>query len=282
VFQEREVIGQFRLPHQTIVHMFSNTPHYAVVAIYPVAMDFFAMANHHMHPFETIKKLDEPTQFYLMRLKDGSVIDGFESDDPALIFGTHHMNAWEEGDEVIVDLACNNWNAMATYQDIDTMLNQEDTGAEEADWIMKRIRLNLRNKEVIVEEWPNLLDVPMLKTVDFPVINNEYVGYKNRYTYGWVSIDYWKQTLVKKDLEDSLNDKTWGLPNHYSGEVFFIPRPDGESEDDGVVAVIVFDGEKEQSYLMLLDGQTFEEINHSYLPYTVPFAFHGNWFPELV
>merc|ERR1711915_251191 len=32
---------------------------------------------------------------------------------------------------------------------------------------------------------------------------------------GWVSIDYWKQTLVKKDLEDSLNDKTWSKPSHY-------------------------------------------------------------------
>ena len=43
----------------------------------------------------------------------------------------------------------------------------------------------------------------------------------------------------------------------------------------------VFDGEKEQSYVLLLDAKTFEEINIAYLPYNVPFSFHGNWFPEL-
>merc|ERR1719309_1125737 len=72
-----------------------------------------------------------------------------------------------------------------------------DTGADKADWIMKRVRLNINTKSVEVEDWPNLLNVPMLRTVDFPVINNDYTGYKNRYTYGWVSVDYWKQTLVK-------------------------------------------------------------------------------------
>jgi len=280
-WQEHEVIGKFQMPHMSIVHMFSNSVNYAVIAIYPVSMDYWAMANHNMHPFETIKKLDEPTSFYLVDLRDGSVVDGFKTEDPSMVFCTHHMNAWEEGDEVVFDVASNPWDAMASYQDINTMLNHQDTGADKADWIMKRVRLNINTKSVEVEDWPNLQNVPMLRTVDFPVINNDYTGYKNRYTYGWVSVDYWKQTLVKKDLEDSLNDKTWSYPNHYSGEVFFIPRPDGEAEDDGVVVVIVFDGEKEQSYLLLLDGQTFQEINYAYLPYNVPFAFHGNWFPEL-
>jgi len=280
-WQDRKQIGKFQMPHNSIVHMFSNTEHYAVIALYPVTMDYWAMANHNMHPFETIKKLDVPTSFYLIDLRDGTVLDGFETEDPTLVFGTHHMNAWEEGDEVIVHLAANPWDAMAEYQDIDTMLTHQETGSDVADWEMKKVRLNLKTRSVIVEEWPNLLNVPMLRTVDFPVINDDYVGFKNRYTYGWVSIDYWKQTLVKKDLEDSLNDKTWSKPSHYSGEVFFVPRPDGKAEDDGVVLSIIFDGEKEQSYLLLLDGQTFEEINHAYLPYRVPFAFHGNWFPEL-
>jgi len=280
-WQDREKIAKFQMPHNSIIHMFSNTVNYAVIALYPVTMDFWAMANHNLHPFETIKKLEVPSQFYLMDLRDGSVIDGFKSDDPSLIFGTHHMNAWEEGDEVIVHLASNPWDAMAEYQDIESMLNWQETGGDEADWIMKKVRLNLKTKAVVVEEWPNLLDVPMLRTVDFPVINDKYVGIENRYTYGWVSIDYWRQTLVKKDLEDSRNDKTWSRNSHYSGEVFFVPRPDAEAEDDGIVIAIIFDGEKEQSYLLLLDGQTFEEINHSYLPVNIPFAFHGNWFPEL-
>jgi len=64
-------------------------------------------------------------------------------------------------------------------------------------------------------------------------------------------------------------------------EMFFVPRPGAEAEDDGVLVTVVFDGELKKSYLLLLDGQTFEEINRSYLPKFVPFSFHGNWFPEL-
>merc|ERR1719318_714715 len=207
--------------------------------------------------------------------------DGFESEDENLVFSTHHMNAWEEGNEVVFDLACNQWDSMATYLDIENMLHHPDTDADKAHFVMKRVRLNLNTKAVVVEDWPNERGIPMLNTADFPIINNDFTGYKNRFAYGWISIDYWKQTLLKKDLENSMNDKTWSHPSHYPGEVFFIPRPGAEEEDDGVLVTIVFDGQKEQSYLLLLDGQTFSELNWSYLPHNVPFSFHGNWFPEL-
>ena len=191
------------------------------------------------------------------------------------------MNAWEEGDEVVFDLATNPWDVMMSYMDIETMLNHPETDAETSEQVMKRVRLMKETREVVVEDWPNESDLPMMSTMDFPIINEMYSGYKNRYTYGWVGIDYWKQTLIKKDLEDSTNYKLWFTESHYPGELFFIPNPTGTAEDDGVLVTIVFDGEREQSYVLVLDGQTFTEINRSYLPYNVPFSFHGNWFPEL-
>lgn len=280
-YDDREVVGKFPMPHSSYIHMFSNTPNYAVIVVYPVSLDMWSLASHNMHPIETITKLDVPTKIYLMDLRDGTVIDGFESEDESLVFSTHHMNAWEEEGEVVFDLACNQWDAMATYLDVENMLYHPDTDADKANFVMKRVRLNLLTKAVVVEDWPNERGIPMLNTADFPIINNDYTGYKNRFAYGWISIDYWKQTLLKKDLENSMNDKTWSRPSHYPGEVFFIPRPGAKDEDDGVVVTIVFDGEKKQSYLLLLDGQTFSELNWSYLPYNVPFSFHGNWFPEL-
>ena len=88
-------------------------------------------------------------------------------------------------------------------------------------------------------------------------------------------------TLVKRDLEDPSGNAKWFKPSHYPGEMWFIPHPDGVEEEDGVLITLVFDGEKEQSYVLLLDAKTFEEINIAYLPHNVPFSFHGNWFPEL-
>ena len=52
-------------------------------------------------------------------------------------------------------------------------------------------------------------------------------------------------------------------------------------EDEGILLTVVFDGESNKSFLLLLDGLTFTEVDRAYLPTFVPFSFHGSWFPEL-
>jgi len=281
-YEDREVVGSFTMPHGSMIHMFGLTLNYAIIVVYPVTMDMMKLPTVNMHPFEALYLLeDEPTKIYLINLHDGSVIDGFASSDPSLIFGTHHINAWEEGGEVVFDFSTNPWDAMATYLDIKSLLTHVDTHADRAHFVVKRIRLNLSTKTVGVEDWPNALNVPLHNTLDFCVINFDYDGRKNCYVYGWAPMDYWRQVLVKKDLCDSRNDKTWFRPSHYSGEVWFLPRPGAVEEDDGVILSVMFDGTVGKSYLLLLDGKTFEELNYAYLPHIVPFSYHGNWFPEV-
>lgn len=281
-WDEREVVGSFKMPHGSMIHMFTRTSKYAVIVLYPVTVDIANMFTNNMHPLSSMKQLkEEPTKIYLINLRDGSVIDGFTSTDPSLTWGTHFVNAWEESGHVIFDLSTNKWDALASFMDLENMLTHKDTLADTADFLVKRVSLNLKNKEVTVAEWPNKRNIPLLNTVDFGVINERFNGIKNCFAFGWVSMDYWRNVLVKKDLCDSNNDKTWSRPSHYPGEMWFLPRPDGTEEDDGVVITVVFDGVAKQSYLLLLDGKTFEEMNYSYLPHNIPFSFHGNWFPEL-
>ena len=64
------------------------------------------------------------------------------------------------------------------------------------------------------------------------------------------------------------------------GEMHFLDRPGGTEEDDGVLVTIGFDGEKEQSYLLVLDAATFTPINTAYLPHNIPWSAHGMHFPE--
>ena len=61
-----------------------------------------------------------------------------------------------------------------------------------------------------------------------------------------------------------------------------MPRPGATEEDDGVVIVIAFDGVTELSYLLLLDGQTFETVAEARLDTYIPMSIHGNWFPEIL
>ena len=153
------------------------------------------------------------------------MISGFQTSDPSLVFAAHHVNAWEEEGDVVFDISTTPWDSMETFFDIEKMLNHPDTGADMGVSLMRRVRLNLLTKTVVVSDWPNDLGIPLHNSMDFPMINPLYTGYKNRYAYGWAAVDYFKQHLIKKDLKHSNKDKTWFQPSHYPGEVFFISNP---------------------------------------------------------
>jgi len=282
-WQEREEIAKFKIPFLSLIHQFSNTPKYAVIAFYPVTIDVVDMLTNKLHPIDAIRRVDNaPTTFYLVDLSNGEVIDGFESWNEDIVYATHHANAFEENGEIVLDVSCNPYDALKTALDVDTVLNWNETGVTTSPSHMKRIRLNLETKEVKVEEWENKLDTPFINTFDFPIINPDFTGVKHRYVYGYAQVDYFYQHLVKKDLEDSSNDLTWYSKSQYPHEPIFIPNPDGEREDDGVIITTVFDGITEKTYVILLDAITFTEINRLNLPNRIPFPLHGQWFPNLV
>ena len=70
------------------------------------------------------------------------------------------------------------------------------------------------------------------------------------------------------------------VENNYMSEMHFLPNPAGKAEDDGVLITIGFDGEREKSYLLLLDATTFRPMNKAYLPHHIPWSAHGMHFPE--
>ena len=67
--QERSVVGKFPMPHNSLVHMFSNTPTYAVIVLYPVAVSFLQMARNNFHPLQALTRLDTDTKIYLINLR---------------------------------------------------------------------------------------------------------------------------------------------------------------------------------------------------------------------
>ena len=71
--------------------------------------------------------------------------------------------------------------------------------------------------------------------------------------------------------------KIWLVLNTWT---HLIADPNGTQEDEGVLVTIVFDGEKEKSYLLILDASNFTVIDKSYLPHNIPWSAHGMHFPE--
>ena len=61
----------------------------------------------------------------------------------------------------------------------------------------------------------------------------------------------------------------------------FVPRPDGDTEDDGVVLAVGLDPESGHSWLLVLDGETLTERARAAVPHAIPFDFHGRYFKNL-
>merc|ERR1719323_1036931 len=103
---------------------------------------------------------------------------------------------------------------------------------------------------------------------------------RNTATFTGSSFAYSRTALVKKNVCDSSDDKVYYVENNYMSEMHFLPSPSGKAEDDGVLITIGFDGEREKSYLLLLDATTFRPMNKAYLPHHIPWSAHGMHFPE--
>ena len=94
--------------------------------------------------------MDIPTRIYLIDLRDGTVHDYFETGDESMVYATHIMNVWEEGeDRVVFDVSTNPWWALKNATDIHIMLDHPETDGEESISLMKRVTLNINTKEVI-------------------------------------------------------------------------------------------------------------------------------------
>lgn len=62
----------------------------------------------------------------------------------------------------------------------------------------------------------------------------------------------------------------------------FVPRPDGEAEDDPVVLAVGSNTAEERSYLHVVDGETTIELGRERLPHALPLDFHAGSSPPTV
>ena len=73
--------------------------------------------------------------------------------------------------------------------------------------------------------------------------------------------------------------KFWKAPGYTPSEPIFVPRPDGQSEDDGVVLSVVLDGERGRSMLVILDATDMKEVARAEMETVYPIGFHGVFTP---
>lgn len=259
-------IGSLPVKEPAYMHSFGLTERFLVLAEFPLVVNPLALALANRPYIENYRwKPELGTRFTLVERATGEAIGGFQTD---ACFAFHHVNAYEEGDEVVVD--------MCVFEDAgvieDLYLERLRAGKPVAGAHLTRFRLHRESRSVTRK----LLAEP---DVELPRINYGRCNERpHRYVWGVGGEDpsSWLSRILKIDTADG-SWLSWSQAGCYPGEPVFVARPGAEGEDEGVLLSVVLDASAESSFLLVLDASDLSEIGRAGVPHHIPFGFHGQF-----
>jgi carotenoid cleavage dioxygenase-like enzyme len=261
------LLTSVRVNQPAYMHSFGMTQHYVILAEFPLVVHPLALLLSGKPFIENLTwQPERGTRFWVISKDDGQVVTTCESD---AFFAFHHVNAFEQGDEVVVDLVA--------YPDpaiIDALyLDRLRGGVDLPIGHLRRYRLRLAGgaaaSATLVQE-----------ALEFPRINYRACnGNPYRYAFGAgnrLPRNFIDQ-LVKVDVHEH-TAQTWCEPDCYPGEPVFVATPEARGEDEGVILSVVLDAHKGVSFLLVLDAGSFAELARAEVPHHIPFGLHGQYF----
>jgi carotenoid cleavage dioxygenase-like enzyme len=258
------------VPWPSMIHDFAVTRDEVVFILCPLVFSFEDLGRRGS-PFTW--EPERGTRLGVMPRRGTSAEVRWFETDASYVF--HPMNAYREGDEVVVDVA--------RY---DRLLFMSTNASRDPDWQgdgearLHRWRLDLGRGTIAGRR---LDDRPG----EFPRVDERRLGRKYRFGYFAArganddeampifsairKIDVENGTCVTREL---------GMGNG-AGEPLFVPRTDAADEDDGYVICLAYDRAENRSDFLVLEARDIAgpPIATVRLPHRVPYGFHGSWVP---
>ena len=254
-----------RLPHDM-----AFTEHYAILNDLPLHWDAEALKN----GFHATRMHDRPSRFGILpRRGQPGDIRWFEA---APTYILHFLNAYEEGDEVVMDAyfqenpepgpkadAPRGYAHMMGYLDQHMMRPR-----------LHRWRFNLKTGQTTEQRLDD-------RVLEFGMFNQRYAGQPYRFAYSAVAKPGWFlfEGFVKHDL---VSGQSWSLSlgeGRYASEAPFVPRLNAKDEDDGYLVSFVIDENTQTSECLLIDCKRFEAgpVVRIALPHKISSGTHSCW-----
>lgn len=259
-----EVIARQAVGEPAYMHSFGQTPRWLVLMEFPLVVNPLSLAMSGRPYIENYRwKPELGTRIHLLDRSGGPAVGPFETDAR---FGFHHVNSYEEGDDVVVDVC--------TFPDAsiveDLYLERLRAGKPVSAAHVERFRLSPGSGAVTVER---LFD----ESIELPRINYGRC-HERPYRYVWgVGVDGgWIDRIVKGDVVERTT-RVWQEDGKFPGEPVFVAAPDAREEDEGVLLSVVFDGVSGTSFLLVLDAGSLQELARAEVPHHIPFGFHGQF-----
>ncbi|HSK50549.1 MAG TPA: carotenoid oxygenase family protein [Solirubrobacterales bacterium] len=268
-------IASLPVSEPSYMHSFALTERYAVLVAFPLVVSPLRLGLSGRPFIENYRwKPELGTEILVFEREGGDLRGRYEA---APCFSFHHVNAFERGEELVLDLIAYDDAAIVRALYLERL--RTGTSPELAEGRLRRYRVGLSGGAVVEEELSEAaLELPR---IDYRERN----GRPYRFVYGagvhrgedGAPADFLDQ-LVKVDVGDGAAT-TWWEPGSYPGEPVFVPTPQPDrAEDDGVLLSVVLDGRSASSYLLVLDAATMDEVGRARVPHHIPFGFHGPYF----
>ncbi|KAI5556447.1 hypothetical protein BDE02_18G036200 [Populus trichocarpa] len=293
----------------TLSHDMGVTERYNVIMDFPLTIDIQRLIKG--GPLIKFEKEEYARIGIMPRYGNADSIRWFEV-EPNCTF--HILNCFEEGDEVVVR-GC---------RSLESIISEScDVDLDKFEWVSGRLRSkdpvdqqdakHFKNDELLFcrsYEWRLNMETGEVKernltgtllSIEFPMINPNFNGVKNKFGYAQTVHGLASATsgmpkfggLAKLYFEETANKEWEESEGHikveyheFDGNTFctgaaFVPKEGGVEEDDGWIITFVHDEDTDTSKVYIIDTKNFtsEPVAKITLPCRVPYGFHGAFMP---
>jgi carotenoid cleavage dioxygenase-like enzyme len=258
------------LPGPRLPHDMAFTTNWSILPDLPLFWDPTLLEKgYHANRFHP----DLPTRFALIpRFGGPADVRWFEA---APTYVLHWGNAYEEGDEVVLDGYFQEDPAPSPAEGfgrMGQMMAYLDEHAMKPK--LHRWRFDLKTGATKEERLDD-------RILEFGTFNQQVAGRKGRYLYSTTAEPGWFlfNGLVKHDLQTG---RSWSLgfgPGRFGSEAPFAPRVGARGEDDGYLLSFVTDLEADRSECVIIDAGDIEAgpVCRILLPHRISSGSHACW-----
>ncbi|KAJ1377580.1 Carotenoid oxygenase [Sesbania bispinosa] len=284
-----------KLSRCSLCHDIGVTQRYNVIMDFPLTIDLYRLLRG--GPLIKYNKEEYARIGVMPRYGNANSVKWFEV-EPNCTF--HIINSFEDGHEVVVR-GC---------RSLDSLIPGPDPSLNEFEWLSRcyEWRLNMLTGEVKEKD----LSGAKLVYMDFPMVNENFIGIKNRYAYtqvvdpmasptrdvpkyGGLAKLYFEESSAefsmrdKDQLEEQIRVEYHMFEkNTFCSGAAFVPRDGGLEEDDGWIITFVHNEDtnisqvgSHYSMVHIIDTKKFsgEAVAKITMPCRVPYGFHGAFMP---
>ena len=273
----REVFLELPIPNgeTPYMHQFAHTPRYLVLVQFPLHWHIPTIMTSTTILPAMLWQPQNGTKVMVVDKQSGAVVKTMWYKDA--VFAYHHINAFEDdAGDITMDISlvpCGGSTGPAQCQHMNAfnMASIKNNSFDIPANVITRFSVPVATDSTTIT-------AKLVTNTSFDLIafNGKYAGRKYRFAYG--TGDHgegvWWNNLVKVDMDTGATIE-WYKRDHFPSEPNFIARPGATEEDDGVLLSTVLGGDRNASYLLILDAKTMQPLAEADAPHFLPYLSHG-------